>query len=71
MMNPDEVGESLSEFESMLDLNIERTRQILKGGAHPEFHPCHDLFRERYEHLMWDVKKVAESFRDHDFIEVD
>ena len=70
-MNPDEVGESLSEFESILDSNIERTRHILKDGAHPDSHPCSELFRERYEHLIWDMQKVAESFRDHEFIEVD
>jgi hypothetical protein len=70
-MNPDEVAESLSEFESMLDSSIERTRQILKEGSHPDSHPCHELFRERYEHLIWDVQKVADSFRDHDLIEVD
>jgi hypothetical protein len=71
IMNPDEVGESLSEFESMLDLNLERTRQVLKEGAYFESHPCHELFRDRYEHLIWDVQKVTESFRDHDLIEVD
>jgi hypothetical protein len=72
ILNPDEAaGESLSEFESMLDSSIERTRKVLKGGAHPDSHPCHELFLESYEHLIWNAQKVAERFRNHDLIVVE